>query len=350
MTGRGVDERSTGVAEDGAAASPVDCAIVVVTHNSEAHILRFLESVEAAAGRCTWRVVVVDNASSDGTAAAVSRFPAARFIQAGANRGYAAGINLGRRSAAAFATLLVANPDVCLAPGALEMLYQALTQAEHGAVFPKLLGSDGRTALSLRREPTVGRQLGEALLGDRLRRRPSWLSEIVRDEAAYDRPHAVEWATGAVVMVSARCDELVGDWDESYFLFSEETDYASRVRKAGLSLAYVPQAVAVHEQGGSGPTRSLMGLVAINRLRYYRRRHGSLSAFAFGWAVMLELMLRFRQPEHRTAARHLLPVLPQLAFSRELELPPSVAASLPPGADAARSGSVGRGYAGAGAD
>lgn len=283
----------------------VDCEIVVVTYNSERHILPLLQSIEAAAGRCSWRATVVDNASSDDTAERVARFPRATFVSAGANVGYAAAINLGRRVIGAHRSLLIANPDVRLGPLCIERLLDALTSGAHGAAVPRLTGTDGQLSRSLRREPTIGRQLGESVIGDRLPGRPAFFSEIVRDPIAYATPHNVDWATGAVVLVSAECDEAVGEWDESYFLFSEEVDYAARIRATGRSIAYVPDAVAEHEEGGSGRPSPLLGLLVVNRLRYYRRRHGRVRAALFCVALVLGLVIRFPDRNHRLAAKAL---------------------------------------------
>jgi GT2 family glycosyltransferase len=286
-----------------AAMERVDCCIVVVTYNSDRHIVPFLESVGPAAGRLTWQVIVVDNGSSPRTAQLVRGRPGVTYVRSGSNLGYAGGINVGRAHAGPGDSLLVANPDVRLGPGALEALHRAVTEGGHGAAVPLLLNDRGRLSRSIRREPTITRQLGESLFGDHFGNRPSWLSEIVRDPREYERTHTVDWATGAIVMVSAECDAVVKDWDESYFLYSEEVDYAARIRGAGFSIAFVPEATAVHHEGGSGRPPSLVGLLVVNRLRYYRCRHGRCAATLYAAALLLQLLLRSAERENRRAAR-----------------------------------------------
>lgn len=295
----------------------VDCTIIVVTHNSERHIQAFLDSVAAAAGSVSCRVVAVDNHSTDRTAEILRDVSQVVFLELGANLGYSAGINAGRRRAGPCDSILIANPDVRLVPGSIERLHRAVTLDGYGAAVPRLLDERGTPTWSLRREPTIGRQLGEALLGNRFTTRPAWLSEIVRDPDAYRRAGTVDWASGAVVMVAAACDTAVGAWDETYFLFSEEVDYAERIRRHGYALVYLPDAQAVHEEGGSGRREDLMSLLAVNRLRYYRRRHGRMATACYTVALLLQLVLRGGDGAHRRAAVNLSRAgLPAILWNR----------------------------------
>jgi GT2 family glycosyltransferase len=295
----------------------VDCSIVVVTYNSDQHIVPFLDSVGPAAGPLTWRVIVVDNGSSPRTAELVEGRPGVTYVRSPSNLGYSGGINIGRSHAAPCDSILIANPDVRLARGALAALHRAVIQGKHGAAVPVLLDNRGHLSRSLRREPTITRQLGESLFGDHFKNRPSWLSEVVRDTREYQQAHTVEWATGAVIMVSTECDAVVEDWDESYFLFSEEVDYAARIRGAGFSIAFVPEATAVHHEGGSGRPTPLMSLLAVNRLRYYRGRHGRVAATLYAAALLLQLLLRSAERQHRRAACVLWRVsLPAILWGR----------------------------------
>lgn len=299
-------DRPTAAAGDGGtptcAPRPIDCTVVVVTYNSERHIVPFLDSVPAAAGGLSVHVVVVDNCSTDGTADVVRGRPGVTLLKLGENLGYAAGINAGRRSAAPCGSILVANPDVTLGRGCIERLHRAVAGKGCGAAVPMMVDGRGSATWSLRREPTVGRQFGEALLGDRFPSRPAWASEIVRDPHAYRRGRTVDWAAGAVLMVSAACDAAVGDWDESFFLFSEEVDYSERIRRHGFAISYVPDAEAMHEEGGSRRGEDLLSLLVVNRLRYYRRRHGRLAAAGYAAALLVQLVLRSADRPHRRAA------------------------------------------------
>jgi GT2 family glycosyltransferase len=279
----------------------VDCAVIVVTSNSSRDITGLLDALPAAAAGLTLRVIVVDNASADGTAELVRARPGVRCVETGANLGFAGGINVGRELAGRFAALAVLNPDLVLEAGALREMFTALADQAVGVVAPRLLNWDASSCLSLRREPTLTRAIGDCLFGGRFPRRPGWLSEIVRDPGEYGYRHAIDWACGAATMISAACDRAVGPWDERFFLYSEEVDYAARVRAAGFRVEYLPHALARHRGSGSGQSPSLCALMAVNRVLYIEKHGGH--ARAYRAAVILHELLRSASPGHRTALR-----------------------------------------------
>jgi GT2 family glycosyltransferase len=282
----------------------VDCAVVVVTYNSARDIVGLIESLPAAAAGLTLRTVVVDNGSTDATIQLVRGYPDVVCVETGANIGYAAGINVGREHAGEYSALVVLNPDLVLEAGALREMFAVLDEPAMGIVVPMLIDANGQRYPSLRREPTLARAIGEGLLGDHIGGRPGWLSEIVRGEEDYGYRHPVDWATGAAMLISAVCDRTVGRWDERFFLYSEEVDYAARARAAGFRVEYLPAARAQHRGGGSGQSDVLVALMAVNRIRYiekHARRPGPYRA-----VVILHELLRSSDPGHRFALRAVL--------------------------------------------
>jgi GT2 family glycosyltransferase len=281
----------------------VDCAIVVVSYNSGRHIATLLDSIPGAADGLSVRSVVVDNDSVDDSAEIVRSRGDAVLVRAGANIGYAGAINVGRVHAGPCSSILILNPDVVLEPGSITRLYEALAGPGVGVTVPMLLNDDGTLFFTLRRDPSPMRALGDAVCGLRLPRRPGWLSETVRDPAAYGRPRDVAWAGGAVMLISAECARAVGPWDERFFLYSEETDFATRTRRAGFRIRYVPSARVRHEDGGSGRSTALGTLLAVNRVRFYEKHHPRAAAALFRGAVALHYALRLRDPDQRAALR-----------------------------------------------
>ena len=277
----------------------VDCSVIVVTYNSARYIENLLNSLPAAAADLTLRVIVVDNNSADDTVQRVRDRPDVICVETGANLGYAGGINVGRQHAGRFGALAVLNPDLALEPGALREMCTALDDPAVGVVVPMLVDFAGHLYLSLRREPTLKSALGDALFGRRFRRRPVSLSEIVRNEREYDERHSVDWAVGAAMLISRTCDRVIGAWDERFFLYSEEVDYAARARASGFRVDYVPQARARHRGAGSGHSRALVALKAVNRIRYFEK-HGK-AAGAMRAVVLLHELLRAASPSHRDA-------------------------------------------------
>jgi N-acetylglucosaminyl-diphospho-decaprenol L-rhamnosyltransferase len=285
----------------------VDCAVVIVTYNSADEVGGLLDSLPQAADGLRLRVIVVDNDSRDGTAAAVAARTWATFMRSGGNLGYAGGINVGRRHLGPTRSVAILNPDLRLESGCLRRLFEAARQPGAGAAVPRMLDADGGLSPSLRREPAVSRALGDALLGAKWPGRPAGLSEMVWDRAPYERPGAVEWATGAALLVTAEADETVGAWDdERFFMYSEETDYSRRLRQAGFTIRYVPDAVMRHRGGGSGSGPALVALTQVNRVRYFRKYHGRLTSAVFAAIVVLSEVMRIRRPENRRALRAIM--------------------------------------------
>jgi N-acetylglucosaminyl-diphospho-decaprenol L-rhamnosyltransferase len=285
----------------------VDCAIIIVTYNSGRHVERLLDSLPAAASGLRTRCVVIDNDSCDDTMSIVRSRNNVVAIEAGGNLGYSGAINLGRSLVGRCSSLLILNPDLDLAPGAISQLYEALGQPGIGVAVPMLLNNDGSIFSSLRREPTLTRALGEALFGHRSPGRPGWLSDTIRDRTAYQQPRDVPWASGAAMLVSAACSAAVGDWDDSrFFLYSEETDFAVRARRCGYRIHYVPTARATHEAGGSGWSPGLGALMAVNRVRYYEKYHRRPATSIFRAIVALHYLARSADPDQRVALRALI--------------------------------------------
>jgi GT2 family glycosyltransferase len=284
-----------------------DCAAIIVTYNSAGDIGGLLDSLPAAAAGLRVRVVVVDNGSSDHTASVVGRYPGVRFVPAGANLGYAGGLNVGRRHCRPTRAVVVLNPDLVLAAGAIPALLAALARPGAGAAVPRMLAEDGRLFPSLRREPSLARAIGDGVFGKAWPNRPAWLSEMVWAREPYEREGAVQWATGAALALSAEADGVVGAWDEArFFLYSEETDYCRRLREAGYTIQYAPNAIAVHRGGGSGVSPDLVALNEVNRVRYFRKYHGRLATAMFRAAVILAALRRLHRPANRRALWALL--------------------------------------------
>jgi len=270
--------------------SPV--AVIVVTWNSASVLPGFLAALPEGMAGLDWRLVVADNDSADDTVEVLrSLAPDATVVQTGRNAGYAAGVNAALKAAGewegGYRAVLVCNPDIRMRQGCAERLVDTLG-ARVGIAVP-LLYEDGREAPlhSLRRESSVTRALGEALIGNRRAGRFPRLSELVTDPAAYARPTRPDWATGALMAVSADCLAACGPWDESFFLYSEETEYCLRARDHGYATQLEPTAEAVHLGGDSRVSPRLWTLLTLNRVRLYGRRHGPGATVCFRGAVFL---------------------------------------------------------------
>ncbi len=263
---------------------PARVAVVIVTYNSAAVLGDCLASLTHQDVTLT-DVVVVDNASTDGSLAIAGEHPPVRGIAMGRNAGYAAAINTGLADVdlSSVDAVMVLNPDCRLAPGCLGVLAAALQRPGVGIAVPLLVNPDGSLQPSIRRAPAVRRALAEAVLGRAAARvgRPGGLGELVTDSRAHARPGPVVWATGAAMLLARPTIERVGAWDESFLLYSEETDYCLRAADQALVTWFEPAAVVAHTGGDQGTSPMLAKLAVVNRVRLFRRRHGVLHAAAF---------------------------------------------------------------------
>ncbi|GAB3254486.1 glycosyltransferase family 2 protein [Nocardioides dilutus] len=262
-------------------------AVVVVSFNSAQYLPGLIATLAEGLAGVSWELVVADNDSSDDSVELVRRAaPRATVVEMARNAGYAAGVNAGVAAAAPHNAVLVLNADVRLDAGCVMRLLGALRQPGTGIAVPRLRDRAGRLIASQRREPTIRRMVAAAFLGaERAGRRGAW-GEVVTNEAAYDRDAVTDWAEGSTQLIHSECWTSVGPWDESYFLYSEETDFGLRARDAGFVTRYVADAGAVHLEGGSAGSVRLWPLVVANTVRLYRSRHGRLTTAGY-WAACL---------------------------------------------------------------
>ncbi|MGO4440705.1 glycosyltransferase family 2 protein [Rhizobium sp. RAF56] len=280
-------------------------ALVIVTYNSSEVLPGLLDSLMAGLeGVEDFEVVVADNASADRSVDIALAHPiGARVVQTGRNAGYSGGINAATDTIAIHKNILILNPDVRLYPGAARVLNERLRDPSIGIVAPQIIEEDGSIHRSLRREPSITTAWADALLGTKIAIRLG-LSEIVEDATTLEKGGSVEWAVGAVLAISARVRQAVGDWDESFFLYSEEVDYQERVRRRGFTICYTVSAKATHIGGDITENPTLCSLMSANRIRYFQRRHGRFATGLFRLAAIVSGIMRSPLGlRHRAALR-----------------------------------------------
>jgi GT2 family glycosyltransferase len=221
---------------------------VIVTYNSQGRIGPCLDSVM----RRVERVIVVDNASSDGTLAEVRERPLATLVANTGNRGFAAAVN---QAIQALDTpyILLLNPDAVLQTG-LEDLAAACAEPGVGAAAGKLTGSQGRpqTGFSVRRFPTPLALSFEVLGLNRI-----WPGNPVNRryrclDLNLEAPADVEQPAGAFLMIRRQAWQAVGGFDEGFYpIWFEDVDFLKRARSAGFQTRYAPGSVAGHVGGHS---------------------------------------------------------------------------------------------------
>ncbi|HEY3069487.1 MAG TPA: glycosyltransferase family 2 protein [Gaiellaceae bacterium] len=225
-----------------------DVSIIVVSYNARAHLERALEAV-AGDGH---EVIVVDNASTDGSPELVrGRFPGARLLELPENRGFGAGNNEGMRIAAGRYFLLL-NSDAWPVGDAIGRLVAFMdANSQVGVAGPRIVGTDGRLQKSVRGFPTVWRIATEYFFLRKLAPRSRALNAFYGAGFDYSARREADFLMGAVLLLRRAAVEQVGGFDTDFFMFSEETDLCYRMRQAGWTVEFCPDAEFVHVGGAS---------------------------------------------------------------------------------------------------
>jgi GT2 family glycosyltransferase len=262
-----------------------DVSVVVVAYNAMPWLEQCLESVSGV------ETVVVDHGSTDGTLELVrERFPQAGLVQE-ENRGLAFGWNTGvERTSGRYILLL--NADAWLDEGALEALVAfADAHPEAAVAGPRLRFPDGRLQRSVRGFPTLWRLATEFLFLRKLAPGTRALNAFYGGGFDHLEVHEAEVLMGAVWLVRRAAIEQVGPADDSFFLFSEETDWAYRFEAAGWKVLFFPGAGATHVYAASH--KGLMFVENLRgQLRFLRKHRGDTYAERARKLLLVALRLR----------------------------------------------------------
>ena len=260
----------------------MDVSVIVVSWNVWSWLAPCLRSIRQALGRLEGEIIVVDNASTDGTPERVREaFPEVRLLINPANRGFPAANNQGMAVARGRYFFLL-NPDTIVLDQAIEELVTfADAHPDVGVVGPQLLNPDGSVQSSRRRFPTFWTALFESTWWQ-----PWAPRSILAHYYVLDRPdheiQEVDWVTGAAMLVRREVVERVGPMDEGFFMYAEELDWCRRIRQAGWRVFYYPPAKVIHYGGRSSDQVPALQHLAFQRskIRYFRKHHGTWAAAA----------------------------------------------------------------------
>ncbi len=230
-------------------------------------------------------IIVVDNASSDGSAALVAaEFPAVRLVANTENRGFTGGNNQGLALAQGRYVFFL-NPDTEVVGDALAtMLAYMEAHPEVGALGPQLRYGDGSRQSSRRRFPTFATALFEStpLAWHWPASRNPWARRYRMADTPDDLTQPVDWIVGAAMFVRRAALDQLGGFDEGYFMYSEELDWCRRAKAAGWQIVYLPAAQVIHHEGRSSEQAVAARHIRFQRskIRYFRKFHGPIQAEA----------------------------------------------------------------------
>jgi len=315
----------------------VDLSVIIVSWNVRDLLQRCLQALVPSSKfqvsrsplnnleRGTWNLelFVVDNASSDGSAAMVRQhFPQVRLIANDSNLGFTHGNNQGIAASQGRYVLLL-NPDTEVVGEAVATLLTFLeAHPDVGVVGPQLRYPDGSIQPSRRRFPTLATAFVESTVlqplfaGSRLLRR--YYVADRPDDVAQD----VDWLVGACLLVRREAIAQAGPLDEGFFMYSEELDWCRRIKQAGWRIVYLPAAQVIHCEGKSSEQNLADRDIRFHssKVRYFRKHHGAwpaellrlflLSTFVWQLAVeSLKWLVGHKRPLRASRVKAYLQVL-----------------------------------------
>src|SRR3989344_1529292 len=225
----------------------MDLSIIILNYKSRGLLKECLRGIMWARPQLSLGIIVVDNASGDGTPEMVRReFPDVRLIESDRNRGYAGGNNLGIRAATGRYAMIM-NPDIIVNEGSLEGLVAHLdAHPEIGLIAPKLTNPDRSLQYSCYRFPTLGIPFYRRTPIGRLPFARRAEAHYLMTDADRSAPLEVDWLLGGAVVARREALERVGLLDERFFLYFDDVDWSRRVWEAGWKVVYLPSVSMVH--------------------------------------------------------------------------------------------------------
>src|SRR5665648_483189 len=230
----------------------VDLSIIIVNWNAKSFLLKCLRSLISETKSCSVEIIVVDNASTDGSQQAVKKkFPTVKLIQNKVNSGFAKANNIGINQSVGRYICLI-NSDVTLLNGCLDKLCSFMDQQpEIGVTAPNILNSDLTLQYSCRCFPSLWNNFCPAIGLNKLFPKSKAVSGEEMFFFKHDRICEVDVLSGCFLMVRRKALEQVGPLDEQFFIYSEDIDWCRRFCDADWEIVFFPEAKAIHYGGGS---------------------------------------------------------------------------------------------------
>jgi N-acetylglucosaminyl-diphospho-decaprenol L-rhamnosyltransferase len=263
-------------------------SIIIVSYNSSRDLEACLTSLTGTPPQVDHEVVVVDNASDDGTPDDLrARWPGIRLIEAGENVGFARANNMAIRQTVGELVLLL-NPDTLVSGNAIDRLVRVLDiDASVAIAGPRIVDREGRAELSFGRMISPLAELRQKMLVRGHDRGVPLISALV--ERMSRRSGNVDWVSGACLLVRRTDLEAVGLLDERFFLYTEDVDLCASIRQRGRKVLFVADVEIVHLRGRSVASSTAASHAAYRRshLAFYEKHHSR-------WVPILKLYLRLR--------------------------------------------------------
>lgn len=263
--------------------------MLIVSWNTKDLLDACLASVKQGLVGINNEIIVVDNASADGTPVLLSeRHPDVRAILNKENVGFAKATNQALRQASGDYVVLL-NSDTTVTTDALAKMMSFLRGNEGvGCVGPLTYYPDGRTQRSAGRFPTVWSDICEYFYLDRVFPKSTIFAGYYFGSRDFDKERDVDWVSGSCMMMTNKAVRAIGELDEQFFMYSEEIDYCYRIKQAGYRVIFTPTAEIVHYEGKSSEQRPVWAIAALHKSKYiYEQKHFSTGRMVASKTVAL---------------------------------------------------------------
>jgi GT2 family glycosyltransferase len=272
-----------------------EISVIIVSWNARGYLRDCLNSLHQTSESVVREIIVVDNASTDGSPEMVEEeFPGTKLIRANENLGFARASNLGIKLATG-CMLAFVNSDVIVHPECLQRLAAFLDHdGRAGLVGPKILGADGRMQFTCGKLPTVWNTMCRCLALDRVLSRWRLFSGFHVRSQDPDAVAQVEVLSGCFWVSRRIAVDQVGGLDERFFFYAEDFDWCKRYGDAGWKVMFVPSATATHFGGGSSSNAPLRYSIELLRasLLYWQKHYGNLGRYIFFSMAVMQHVVR----------------------------------------------------------
>jgi GT2 family glycosyltransferase len=291
----------------------IELSFIIVSWNAKSYLQKCVESIISKSGTCEKEIIVVDNASTDGSDELIrEKYQQVVLIRNEANLGFAKANNIGIRRSRGKYVLLV-NSDVEVLEGCIEHLILFMEQhPEIGMLGPQIIDANGNLQRSCMAFPTLWNAFCRALALDTIFPKVKIFGGNLMAFWQHDTVREVDVINGCFWLVRREALNQVGLLDERFFIYAEDIDWCKRFWNAGWKVVFVPQAQSVHYGGASSSQAPVRFSVEMHRanLQYWKKHHGRAAQAGFLTITGLHHMIRLMgglmlytiKPEKRTSA------------------------------------------------
>ena|SRR6185503_7160586 len=270
-------------------------SVVIVSWNAKAFLLKCIDSILRQASVESLEIVIVDNASADGSAEAVrDNYPQVKLIANDKNYGFAKATNMGIRATTGDYLFLI-NSDVVVSDECFAKTIAYMDEhPEIGMLGPRIVGQDGRVQRSCMGYPSLWDAMCRAVALDRLFPRSKLFGAHLLTYWNHDETRPVEVINGCFWVVRRTATEQVGLLDERFFIYAEDIDWSKRFNEGGWKVVFFSEAEALHYGGASSANEPIRFDIEGQRAnyQYWQKHHSRVAAACFLLISLLHHSLR----------------------------------------------------------